>query len=90
MKFYWANVFKVAKLMMVLIMFLVFITTKPLEVAARPFDGRKLTAAHGGGGGGGGGSGGISNSALVHKEPEAPPGPSPCTFIPQKGDRHCH
>ncbi|CAL5353681.1 unnamed protein product [Camellia sinensis] len=56
--------------------------------AARPFDGRKLTAAHGGGGGGG--SGGISKSALVHKEPEAPPGPSPCTFIPQKGDRHCH
>ncbi|GMP90737.1 hypothetical protein CsSME_00041727 [Camellia sinensis var. sinensis] len=34
--------------------------------------------------------GGISKSALVHKEPEAPPGPSPCTFIPQKGDRHCH
>ncbi|CAL5425123.1 unnamed protein product [Camellia sinensis] len=88
MKFYWANVFKVAKLMMVLLMFLVFITTKPLEAAARPFDGRKLTAAHGGGGGGG--SGGISKSALVHKEPEAPPGPSPCTFIPQKGDHHCH
>ncbi|CAL5427489.1 unnamed protein product [Camellia sinensis] len=88
MKFYWANVFKVAKLMMVLIMFLVFITTKPLEAAARPFDGRKLTAAHGGGGGGG--SGGISKSALVHKEPEAPPGASPCTFIPQKGDHHCH
>ncbi|CAL5425122.1 unnamed protein product [Camellia sinensis] len=66
--------------LIVWVMFLASITSKPLE-AARPLQVRKLAVPHGGGG---------SESALVHKELEPPPSPSSCTFIPQKGGRHCH
>ncbi|KAI7982084.1 hypothetical protein LOK49_LG15G00595 [Camellia lanceoleosa] len=58
------------------------VTTKPLEAAARPFHGRKVTVAHGGVGGGGGGG---SESALTHKPGNSPPAPSPCTYIPIGG-----
>ncbi|KAI8027753.1 hypothetical protein LOK49_LG02G03120 [Camellia lanceoleosa] len=84
--FFSKAVSNVAK-MMVLVMFLILVTTKLVEAGARPFHGRKLTVAHGGGGGVGRGRGLVA--APPRKEAKAPPGPSSCTFLPINDPRHC-
>ncbi|KAI7983763.1 hypothetical protein LOK49_LG15G00614 [Camellia lanceoleosa] len=73
--------------MMVLVMFLILVTTKPVEAGARPFHGRKLTVAHGGGGRGHRGRDLVA--APPRKEAKPPPGPSSCTFLPINDPRHC-